>query len=196
MDASITIPGYDYGSPHVGRSPVTLDELRQLEQAAGFTEEDRQALRRAGDVLTDQAEQMVDAWRARIAAQPELARWFFDPHGEPDERYKAAVKKRFVQWVRDACTRPRDQAWLDYQEEIGQRHTPAKKNHTDDAHTPPVVPLRYLIAFVPVVSSIRPFLSRAGHGAEEVDKMQAAWSKALLVQIALWSRPYVKEELW
>src|SRR5437899_1747916 len=82
---------------------------------------------------------------ARIAAHPELARWLFDPSGTPDEAYKAAVKKRFVQWVRDTCMRPRDQAWLDYQEEIGLRHTPAKKNQTDSVHTPPVVPLRYLI---------------------------------------------------
>jgi hypothetical protein len=43
----------------------------------------------------------------------------------------AKVKKRFVQWVLNACFRPHDQAWLDYQEEIGQRPTPEKKNHTD-----------------------------------------------------------------
>lgn len=193
---SALIPGYDYGTPRVSRSAVTLEDLRQLEQAADFTEEDRQALRRAGEVLFDQAEQLVDAWRARIAAQPELARWFFDPQGKPDEEYKAAVKRRFVQWVRDTCARPRDQAWLDYQEEIGRRHTPAKKNHTDGAHTPPLVPLRYLIAFIPVVSSIRPFLAGKGHSPDEVDAMQAAWSKALLVQLALWSRPYTKEGLW
>jgi hypothetical protein len=69
------------------------------------------------------------------------------PDGKPDDAYKAAVKKRFVQWVIDTCTRPRDQAWLDYQEEIGLRHTPAKKNATERAQTPELVPLRYLIAF-------------------------------------------------
>jgi hypothetical protein len=196
MSNSATIPGYDYGSPRVPRSAVTLDDLRQLEQAAGFTEADCQALRRAAEVLSDRAEQMVDAWRARIAAQPELARWFFDPQGRPDEEYKAAVKRRFVQWVRDACTRPRDQAWLDYQEEIGRRHTPAGKNRTDGANTPPLVSLRYLLAFAAVVSSIRPFLAGKGHGPEEVEAMQAAWGKALLVQVALWSRPYTQEGLW
>lgn len=92
--------------------------------------------------------------------------------------------------------RPRDQAWLDYQDEIGQRHTPAKKNHTDSAQTPSVVPLRYMIAFVAVASSIQSFLANKGHSPEEVEKMQAAWSKSLLVQIALWSRPYTREGLW
>ncbi len=193
---SVGIPGYDYGTPKVPRSAVTLEDLRQLEQAAGFTEADRQALQRAGAVLFDQAEPMVDAWRARIAAQPELARWFFDPRGKPDEAYKAAVKRRFVQWVRDTCSRPRDQAWLDYQEEIGRRHTPAGKNRTDGADTPPLVPLRYLIAFVAVVGSIRPFLDGKGHSRETVEGMEAAWRKALVVQVALWSRAYTKEGLW
>jgi hypothetical protein len=32
------------------------------------------------------------------------------------------VKRRFVQWVIDTCARPRDAAWLNYQEEIGLRH--------------------------------------------------------------------------
>ncbi|HZR28881.1 MAG TPA: protoglobin domain-containing protein [Terriglobales bacterium] len=196
MQAPVSIPGYDFGTARVGRSPVTLDELRQLEQAADFTEKDQRALQRAADVLGNQAEQMVDSWRARIAAQPELARWFFGPQGKPDEAYKAAVKSRFVQWVHDTCVRPHDQAWLDYQEEIGLRHTPARKNKTDGAHTPPQVPLRYLIAFVAVVSPIRPFLSRGGHSAEEVEEMQAAWSKAVLIHISLWSRPYVREGLW
>lgn len=117
------ISGYDYGSPKAADSPVSLEELRALEQTVGWTDEDADALKLAASVLDDQAEAMVDSWRARIGAQPHLAKVFFDPSGKPDEAYKAAVKKRFVQWVRDTCSRPRDQAWLDYQEEIGLRHT-------------------------------------------------------------------------
>jgi hypothetical protein len=142
------IAGYDYGTARAARSPVTLDELRALEQTIGWEADDTEALKLAGEVLRDQAEAVVDSLRAQIGGQPHLARWFFGPDGQPDEHYKAAVKKRFVQWVIDACTRPRDQAWLDYQEEIGLRHTPAKKNKTDGTQTPVVVPLRYLFAFV------------------------------------------------
>lgn len=123
---------------------------------------------------------MVDSWRARIAAQPELARLFFGPDGRPDEQYKAAIKRRFVHWVLDTCNRPRDPAWLDYQEEIGLRHTPAKKTRIDGANTPLVVPLRYLIAFVPVVSAIGPFLSRAGEPAVEVEKMRPPGARPCL----------------
>ena len=191
------IAGYDYGTPAAVRSPVGLDELRALEATVGWTAQDERALRAAGQVLTDQAEAMVDSWRSEIARQPHLAKWFFGPDGKPDEAYKAAVKKRFVQWVIDTCTRPRDQAWLDYQEEIGLRHTPAKKNATEGAHTPNLVPLRFVVAFAaPVIIGAKQFLARKGHSAEEVEKMHQAWTKAVLLQIALWSRPYAQRDLW
>jgi Protoglobin len=128
------IPGYDYGTERVSRSPVTLEELAQLKNAAGLTEEDHHHLALAGEVLADQAEDMVSAWRAVIGANEHLAKWFQKPDGQPDDRYKAAVKPRFVQWVIDTCTRPYDQAWLDYEAEIGLRHTPEKKNATDREH--------------------------------------------------------------
>ncbi len=135
---------------------------------------------------------------ARIGTQEHLAQWFYGPDGKPDEDYKAAVKRRFVQWVIDTCSRPYDQAWLDYQEEIGLRHTPDKKNTTDHARTPPVVPLRYLLAFSAViVTTTKEFLARKGHSQAEVERMQDAWTKAVLLSVSLWSRPpYTKEGLW
>ncbi|HEY1796099.1 MAG TPA: hypothetical protein VGG57_08265 [Stellaceae bacterium] len=55
----------------------------------------------------------------------------------------------------------RDPAWLDYQEQIGLRHTPAKKNATDDVERPDVVPLRYIWAFAgPVILGAREFLAK------------------------------------
>jgi hypothetical protein len=124
------IHGYDYGTARAAHSPVTLDELRKLEQTVGWTEADGDAIAKAAEVLAGQEEAMVDAWRSIIGEHEHLAKWFFGPDGKPDEAYKAAVKKRFVRWVTDLCRRERDQAWLDYQEEIGLRHTPAKKNQT------------------------------------------------------------------
>jgi hypothetical protein len=191
------IAGYDYGTPAAARSPVRIEELRAMEAAAGWTAQDEHALRAAAEVLTDQAEAMVDSWRTQIAKQPHLAKWFFGPDGKPDEDYKAAVKKRFVQWVVDICTRPRDQAWLDYQEEIGLRHTPAKKNRTEGAHTPDLVPLRYLLAFAaPVIIGAKEFLAGKGHPVDEVEKMHRAWTKAVLLEVALWTRPYTRQDLW
>jgi len=191
------IAGYDYGTSRAAGSPVTLDELCALEASVGWTAADAAALCEASRVLTPQAEAMVDGWRSVIAGQPHLLQSFVGQDGVPDDHYRAAVKRRFVQWVTDACTRPHDQAWLDYQEEIGLRHTPAKKNRTDGTHTPNVVPLRYLVSFVgPVVLSVRRFLDGHGFSEAEIDAMCQAWTKAVLLHVVLWSRPYVREGLW
>jgi hypothetical protein len=53
---------------------VTLDDLRALERAVGWTAQDAEALKMAADVLSDQAEALVDSWRAQIGAQPHLAK--------------------------------------------------------------------------------------------------------------------------
>jgi len=47
-----------------------------------------------------------------------------------------------------------------------------------------------------VVTSAREFLARKGHSAEDVERMHAAWTKAVMLTIALWARPYAKEGLW
>ena len=139
---------------------------------------------------------MVDSWRAVIGKQKHLAHWFTKPDGSPDDDYKASVKRRFVQWVIDVASRPHDRDWLNYQFEIGLRHTPAKKNVTDGAHTPPVVPFRYLIGFITVVLPIRAFFADAIDDKNELDRLQAAWTKALLLHVALWSRAYISAHLW
>jgi hypothetical protein len=188
-------PGYDYGK--VSASPVSMDEFAKLQATACFTEDDNQALKRAAPILVPGAEALVDSWRTIIGSQEHLARWFFGPDGKPDDAYKAAVKTRFVQWVADLCTKPFDEAWVNYQHEIGLRHTPAKKNRTDGAHTPTVVPLRYVLAFMaPVQQSIGPFLTGKGLDDQESARVQAAWSKAFLLAVTLWSRAYVEEDLW
>jgi hypothetical protein len=130
------IPGCSFGVAGTAQSPVSTEDLERLEQTIGWTAENARLLERYTSLFQRHAEQMVDAWRAVIAAQPHLAQWFFAPDGKPDDEYKARVKQRFVQWVVDVATRPHDRAWLDYQEEIGLRHTAAKKNTTDGRHTP------------------------------------------------------------
>ena len=123
-----SIPGYDYGTPNSALSPVSESDLEQLEQAAGWTAKDAAVLVRHADLFRAKAESMVDSWRAVIGSQPHLSQWFVGPDGKLDDEYKASVKRRFVQWVIDVAVRPHDRDWLNYQQEIGLRHTPAKKN--------------------------------------------------------------------
>jgi hypothetical protein len=190
------IAGYDFGSANSARSPVSAEELLQLEQTLGWTTNEAQLLRKHAPLFAAQAGKMVDSWRAIIGTQPHLAKWFLAPNGKPDDEYKAAVKKRFVQWVKDVAIRPHDQAWLDYQEEIGLRHTPDKKNRTDRRQTPPLVPLRYLLAFVPVVTPVRHFFEGAITDRMELDAIERAWTRAVHLHVTLWTRPYSRDGLW
>jgi hypothetical protein len=194
--APSSIPGYDYGTPGSAVSSVTERDLSELEQAAGWTARDAEVLARHADLFRAKAESMVDAWRSVIGSQPHLSRWFVGPDGKPDDEYKMSIKRRFVQWVIDAAVRPHDQDWLNYQQEIGLRHTPAKKNKTDGADTPPLVPFRYLFGFIPVVLPIREFFKDAIQDEAELNKLQEAWTKAVLLHVTLWSRAYVAEDLW
>jgi Protoglobin len=46
---------------------------------------------------------------------------------------------------------------------------------------------------VPVTTTLRPFLAKGGAPPEEVDAMHQAWVKAVLLQLILWSHPYVRD---
>jgi hypothetical protein len=136
LAAAPSIPGYEYGASSVAISPVSDNDLAQLEQTAGWTAGDVDVLARHADLFRAKAEDMVDSWREVIGCQRHPAHSFVKPDGKPDDDYKASLKRRFVQWVIDTAARPHDRDRLNYQQEIGHRHTPEKKNKTDGAHTP------------------------------------------------------------
>jgi hypothetical protein len=188
------IPGYTFGTAQAAKSPITLAEFGLLKQTVLFSEEDLKYLRMAGTVLEDQIEAVLDVWYNFVGSLPHLAYYFSAPDGQLNPEYLSAVRLRFGQWIKDTCRACFDQAWLDYQQEIALRHTPAKKNRTDKvAAAADHVPLRYMIAFIfPISATIKPFLSRKGHSAVEVDKMHQAWFKAIVLQVSLWSAPYAQ----
>jgi pimeloyl-ACP methyl ester carboxylesterase len=191
------IQGYGYGADTTARSPVTLDELTQLEKAVGWTAEDQTRLRQSCVWIAPLAESLVDEWRVYIGKLEFLSRWSAYEDGRPAEDYRAAVKRRFVQWIRDTCERERDQAWLDYANEIAVRHTPIRKNQTDHAQTPPLVPLRYLVTFSTfVTTSIGARLQSVPATPEAIAGMQRSWNKIVQLQLALWTRPYTRDGWW
>lgn len=187
------IPGYNFGGADVARSPISLAELKELQATALFTDEDVVYLRLSLQVLQDQADDLVQMWRGIIALHPHLAGYSKDVRtGEVDLEYAQKVGKRFVQWVLDTARAQYDQDWLNYQYEIGLRHHRAKKNVTDGAHTTPHIRGRDLIAFAAAtVAPMRPYLEKGGHSTEVVDRMQAAWWKSMVLQVTLWSQPYM-----
>jgi len=83
------------------------------------------------------------------------------------------------------------------QDEIGKRHTPLRKNRTDEAQTPDLVPLRYTVAFTAVVTTnIRGFVADTSPAPKEVTRFQEAWSRAVMLHLALWTGAYTKDGLW
>ncbi|MGB9688791.1 protoglobin domain-containing protein [Thermogutta sp.] len=188
------IPGYTYGTTQVPRSPLSLEDLENLKKALLFGPEDEKYLHLAGEVLKDQIEQILDLWYGFVGSHPHLLHYLTDGKGNPNSEYLAAVRKRFGQWILDTCNRPYDQAWLDHAYEIGLRHHRTKKNATDGVNAVPHVDFRYLVTFIyPITVTIKPFLAKKGHSPEEVEKMHQAWFKSVVLQVALWSLPYVRE---
>jgi hypothetical protein len=188
------ITGYTYGTAAVAKSPLSLDDLELLKKSVLFTGEDEKYLRMAGEVLSGQIEDVLDVWGGFVASQPHLIHYYTGPDGQPDKNYIAAARKRLGQWALDACNRPYDQDWLNYQCEIGRRHHRTKKNQTDKVQSVPNINYRYLIAFIyPFTTTMKPFLTKMGHSAEEAEKMHQAWFKSLVLHVALWSQPFVKD---
>jgi hypothetical protein len=188
------IPGYTYGTDAVPRSPLSLDELELLKATLLMGDDDLAALRRSGQVLAGRVAEILDVWYGFVGANPHLLAAFTGPDGQPDQAYLAAVRRRFGRWILDTARAEYDQAWLDYQQEIGLRHHRSGKNRTDGARAADHIPLRYVLALlVPITTTLKPFLAEGGAAPDEVQAMHQAWVKAVLLQVILWSQPYVRD---
>ena len=65
----------------------------------------------------------------------------------------------------------------------------------DGAAAMDIVPFRYIFLLVfPVTFTLKPFLASRGHSAEDAERMYLAWVKSCLLQMTLWSYPYIKDE--
>lgn len=193
-DPAPKIPGYTLGQPGVPRAPISLEELELLQKSLLFGAEDVAALRASAPILEPQADAILDVWYGFVASQPQLVQFFGQRRtGQPDAAYLAAVRLRFKQWILDTARADYDQQWLDYQFEIGRRHHRSGKNRTDGVDSVPNIAYRYVPALVyPVTATLKPFLEKGGASPEQVEKMQQAWVKSVLLQVILWSEPYVK----
>jgi len=189
------VPGYTYGQKSLAKAPYSLADLASLKKTLLFTEDDERALRQSKAILADQTDAILDVWYGFVASTPELVYYFSDPRtGKPDGAYLDAVRKRFAVWILDTAEARYDQAWLDYQYEIGLRHNQLKKNKTDGAKSVPQINFRYIPALtIPVTTTLKPFLAKKGASAADVEKMHAAWVKAVLLQSILWSQPYIRD---
>lgn len=189
------IPGYTYGTDKVAKSPLTMKDLDALKRSMLFTDEDIRFLRMSKPILEDQTDAILDVWYGFVASTPELVYFFGNKEtGKPEAEYLARVRARFSQWILDTADGNYDQKWLDYQHEIALRHHSTKKNQTDNAPSVPIINYRYIPALtIPVTTTLKPFLANKGASPADVDKMHAAWVKAVLLQAILWGEPYMRD---
>lgn len=187
------IKGYDYGSASLATSPISLQDLALLKKTLIWSDEDDRYLRMAGAVLADQADAVLDLWYGYVGGNEHLLH-YFTKGDQPNMDYLSAVRSRFGQWILDLCNRPFNQDWLNYQHEIALRHHSTKKNQTDGVEAVPIIHARYLVAFIyPITATIKGFLGKKGHSADDVDAMHNAWFKAVTLTTLLWCQPYFKK---
>jgi len=180
--------------PSLPPSPFTLEMLDELKASLLFGPDDEAALRRALPIVSSQVEAILDVWYGFVGGNPHLLKYFSDNNGKPVGAYLDAVRARFGQWILDTCRVEYDAAWLAYQDEIGRRHHWTGKNTVDGHATVSHIPMRHVLALViPISVTMRPFLTKTGASAEDVDAMHAAWVKSCLLQLTLWSHPYVQD---
>jgi hypothetical protein len=187
------VPGYDLGRS-VSPAPIGPDEWDKMKATALFGDADVRALRQSRPILEPRVDELLGVWYDFVGSQPHLLAAFAGKDGQADAGYLEAVRLRFRQWVLDTASATYDQTWLDYQFEIGRRHHRTKKNVTDRVSAADHIPLRYLLPLAyPVTFTLRSFLQAPGVSAEEVEAMHQAWIKSVLLQVTLWSHPYVKD---
>ncbi|TWI91488.1 protoglobin [Chitinophaga japonensis] len=179
---------YESTSAGMTSSTLSLRDLVLLKRMLLFTREDERYLQMAGEILSDQAEAILDIWYDHMVANDYLAH-YFARDGQPDADYLNTLRPRFGNWIRQLCQRPYNTQWSQYEQAIAQRYQQQSLPTAEMADVP-VVFLRYLVTFIyPVTNAIRPFLAKDGHRPEEVEKMHQAWFKAVSLSVILWTYP-------
>lgn len=164
-----------------------------MKEAALFSDDDVAALRASRTILEPRIEEILDVWYGFVGSKSFLLEHFSERGGgAPIEDYLGRVRARFGRWILDTTAAVYDDDWLRWQLEIGRRHHRVGKNRTDGANSSAIIPLRYLLPLAqPIVDTLRPFLAAGTDDRDAVDTMQNAWRKAVLLQVTLWSEPYV-----
>ncbi len=44
-----------------------------------------------------------------------------------------------------------------------------------------------------MTATLKPFLAKTGANAKDVERMHQAWIKSVMLQVILWSHPYVRD---
>jgi hypothetical protein len=173
------------------------EEIELLWRIGLFSSEEERALRKLWQVLRGQTDDYLDRVLGMVAAYPALAAALaviYREHSGESADGSATVRRLFREWLSETCLSPREPSWF-------------KRLYSPDPDLPlersarPIAAewpgFRYLIALsFPLVATARSLLVGSGFAPQEIERMQSALLKAILLQVTLLSRLYVKEGFW
>lgn len=158
-------------------------QIKLLMSLGLFSPDDEIALRRVWAILKDQTDDYLDMTLGMLAAYPALRReqyadsWLDNP---------SRLREHFRQWLHETCFSPNEPHWI--------KQLYSEQSLSDSELTPG---FRHIVALAyPLAAMARPFLLACESDHQDIERMQCALLKAILLQVALLSKLYVKDELW
>ncbi|MCB1769329.1 MAG: hypothetical protein KDJ31_06450 [Candidatus Competibacteraceae bacterium] len=169
------------------------EEVELLWRISLFSSDDERALRKLWRILKGQTDDYLDRVLGMVAAYPTLAAACQESLGRSVDG-PAAVRPLFREWLFETCRTPREPSWLKPLYSPCSALSSERSRHPIWAKLPG---FRYLIALsFPLVAALRSLLVGTGLAHQDIDRMQSAFLKAILLQVTLLSKLYVKAGVW
>ncbi|MFZ1643564.1 MAG: hypothetical protein WAV07_19465 [Candidatus Contendobacter sp.] len=170
------------------------EEIELLGRIGLFSPDDARALRKVWRVLKGQTDDYLDMVLGMVAAYPALATALTVLGGESPEGStggSATTRQLFRRWLFETCLSPHEPSWLK------QLYAELPPDRSAQSFLTRLPGFRYLIALsFPLVATARVLLVASGLATQEVERMQTALLKAILLQVALLSKLYLREGSW
>lgn len=171
-------------------------EVELLLSIGLFSSDDARALHKLWRILKRQTDDYLDMVLGMVAAHPALVA-ALAALGEEESTTgaldgAATARGRFQRWLFETCHLPQEPPWLK------QLYAGRSPLDSPAQPSPALLPgFRHAIALAyPLAAMARPFLIADGRDHQEIERMQHALLKAILLQVTLLSKLYVKEGLW
>jgi len=173
------------------------EEIELLWRIGLFSSDDERALRKLWRLLKGQTDDYLDMVLGMVAAYPALAAaltTICQQNLGVSADGSATVRRLFREWVQQPSLAPREPSWLKRLYALYFDLPPEGSAQTIAAELPD---FRYLIALsFPLVATARFLLTGGGLAPQDIERMQSALLKAVLLQVTLLSKLYVREGLW
>lgn len=171
------------------------DEIERLWRIGLFSPDDQRALRKLWRILRGQTDDYLDMVLGMVAAHPALAEMLNVLCGEDSEEMldsSMVLRRQFRQWLFETCQSPHEPPW------IKQFYFEQVQGSSEQSSVSIRLPkFRYVMALaLPLATTARSFLTTKGEDQQDVERMQYALLKAILLQVDLLSMLYVKEGFW